>query len=517
MARYSNERKAALLKKLLPPINLSVAELARQENISEVTLYNWRKQAKAGGAPVPGDNKLTDEWPAEAKFATVLETAALSEIELSEYCRRKGLYPEQIQAWREACVQGQQSARAQQQADKVQAKADKKRIRQLEQELRRKDKALAEAAALLILQKKPRCLLEQRRRGRLTSLPERQQYVAWWREALEAGARKHPAAEVLGLSLRTLQRWLAEPELSADGRPDAVRPTPAHALSPEERQAVLDVCNGQEFASLPPSQIVPRLADQGRYLASESSFYRILRAADQQHRRGRSQPPRHVPVPTSHTATGPNQVWSWDITYLPSLVRGQYYYLYLIEDIYSRKGVGWEVHEQECGEHAAALLQRSVIREQCWKQPLVLHSDNGAPMKSVTLLTKMYDLGVTPSRGRPRVSNDNPYSESLFRTLKYCPQWPSDGFASLEAAREWVRDFMTWYNEEHRHSRIRFVTPSERHRGEDKALLAKRDAVYQAARARHPTRWSRTTRNWAPIGAVMLNPERPESEQKQAA
>ena len=126
-------------------------------------------------------------------------------------------------------------------------------------------------------------------------MPERQQYVAWWREALEAGARKHPAAEVLGLSLRTLQRWLA---------------------GPEERQAVLDVCNSQEFASLPPSQIVPRLADQGRYLASESSFYRILRAADQQHRRGRSQPPRHVPVPTSHTATGPNQVWSWDITYL---------------------------------------------------------------------------------------------------------------------------------------------------------------------------------------------------------
>jgi putative transposase len=137
-------------------------------------------------------------------------------------------------------------------------------------------------------------------------------------------------------------------------------------------------------------------------------------------------------------------------------------------------------------------------------------------MKSVTLLTKMYDLGITPSRGRPRVSNDNPYSESLFRTLKYCPLWPSDGFASLEAAREWVRDFMTWYNEEHRHSRIRFVTPNERHRGEDKALLAKRDAVYQAARARHPTRWSGKTRDWTPIGAVMLNPDRSEPEQKQA-
>lgn len=155
MARYSNERKAALLKKLLPPINMSVAELARQENISEATLYNWRNHAKDGGAPVPGDNKLTDEWPAEAKFAVVLETATLCEIELSEYCRRKGLYPEQVQQWRQACILGQQSARAQQQAEKAQAKADKKRIRQLEQELRRKDnKALAEAAALLILQKK---------------------------------------------------------------------------------------------------------------------------------------------------------------------------------------------------------------------------------------------------------------------------------------------------------------------------------------------------------------------------
>ena len=148
------ELENSRLKKLLPPINMSVAELARQENISEVTLYNWRKHAKDGGSPVPGDNKLTDEWPAEAKFAVVLETAALSEIELSEYCRRKGLYPEQVQQWRQACILGQQSARTLQQAEKAQAKADKKRIRQLEQELRRKDKALAEAAALLILQKK---------------------------------------------------------------------------------------------------------------------------------------------------------------------------------------------------------------------------------------------------------------------------------------------------------------------------------------------------------------------------
>lgn len=279
-------------------------------------------------------------------------------------------------------------------------------------------------------------------------MPARHQYVAWWREALAAGARKRPAAECLGLSLRTLQRWLAGSTVRADGRPLAVRPRPANALSQAERDAVLAVCHRPAFASLPPSQIVPRLADEGRYLASESSFYRILRDADQHHRRGRSQPPRPQAAPTSYTAAGPNQVWSWDITYLPSPVRGQYYYLYLIEDIYSRKGVGWEVHERECGEQAAALLQRSVLREQCWQRPLVLHSDNGAPMKSATLLCKMHELGISPSRGRPRVSNDNPYSEALFRTLKYCPQWPADGFASLAAARQWVREFMGWYNDE---------------------------------------------------------------------
>ncbi|VVP59775.1 IS3 family transposase IS1240 [Pseudomonas fluorescens] len=210
-------------------------------------------------------------------------------------------------------------------------------------------------------------------------------------------------------------------------------------------------------------------------------------------------------------------MWSWDITYLPSPVRGKYYYLYLIEDIYSRKAVGWEVYDAESGEKAAALLQRSVIGEQCLHEPLVLHSDNGAPMKSVTLLSTMYELGITPSRGRPRVSNDNPYSESLFRTLKYCPQWPQDGFASLDAARAWVRDFIRWYNNEHRHSRIRFVTPAERHRGLDHQVLARRHELYEQAKEQKPERWSGRTRNWEPIGTVLLNPDREQQLEKRAA
>jgi putative transposase len=298
--------------------------------------------------------------------------------------------------------------------------------------------------------------------------------------------------------------------VNVDARTTTTRPEPSNKLSEAEQQAVLSACNRVEHAHLPPSQIVPRLADEGVYLASESTFYRLLRANNQGQRRGRAQAPRPRPAPTSYCATAANQVWSWDITYLPTPVRGQYYYLYLVEDIYSRKGVGWEVHEQESGEKAAELMQRTVMAEQCWGAPLVLHSDNGAPMKSTTLLAKLYDLGITASRGRPRVSNDNPYSESLFRTLKYCPQWPMQGFANVDEARAWVRDFMTWYNHEHCHSRIRFVTPAQRHRGEDHDILAKRHAVYQAARAMHPERWSGETRDWSPIGAVMLNPDRSE-------
>jgi putative transposase len=351
----------------------------------------------------------------------------------------------------------------------------------------------------------------------LTPSLERQQLVGWIREAAEAGARKTRACAEAGLSLRTLQRWTEEDEVKVDARTTTVRPAPANKLSAAEQRAVLDVCHHTAYAHLPPSQIVPRLADDGDYLASESTFYRVLKAHDQGHRRGRAQAPRKRTPPTSYTATAANQVWSWDITYLPSPVRGQFYYLYLFEDIYSRKAVGWEVYEQESGERAAELIQRAVLTEQCWRQPLVLHSDNGAPMKSSTLLAKLYELGVTPSRGRPRVSNDNPYSESLFRTLKYCPQWPAHGFASLAAARAWGRDFIAWYNHQHRHSRIRFVTPAQRHRGEDKEVLARRHAVYEAAKAKRPERWSGKTRNWEPIGAVMLNPERPALQLPEAA
>ena len=163
------------------------------------------------------------------------------------------------------------------------------------------------------------------------------------------------------------------------------------------------------------------------YLASESSFYRILRAHNQLNHRGQSLAPQRSREATTHHAAGPCVLWSWDITYLASTVRGQFYYLYMFEDVYSRKIVGYEVYEVESGDYAAGLLQRCLLREQCLHQPLVLHSDNGAPMKAQTMKAKMEELGVIPSYSRPRVSNDNAFSESLFKTLKYRPEWPSSG------------------------------------------------------------------------------------------
>jgi len=332
-----------------------------------------------------------------------------------------------------------------------------------------------------------------------------------------AGARRERACQEVGLSIRTVQRWAEAGELKADARPTAERPAPRNKLSAQERERIVVLCNEREFASLPPSQIVPKLADRGEYVASESSFYRVLKAAGQLHRRGRSRAPAKVKAPTTHVATGPNRVWSWDISWMPSRVRGRFWYLYLFEDIYSRKVVGWEVHERESAELACTLVSRAVMAEQCFRQPLVLHADNGSAMKSQTLRAKLEELGIAPSYSRPRVSNDNPFSESLFRTLKYCPAWPSQGFETLEQARTWVLEFVDWYNNRHCHSALKFVTPAQRHRGEDRQLLEQRSQLYEAARRRRPERWSGKTRDWSVVGPTALNPERTERLKERAA
>lgn len=321
------------------------------------------------------------------------------------------------------------------------------------------------------------------------------------------GASRYKAAQLMGLSERTLKRWLAsDGRVAVDQRLETKPGTQPHQLTPEEENSIVALCNSDEYQSLPPSQIVPLLADEGVYLASESSFYRVLKKHQQLNHRGRAQPARNTPEPTSFTASSANEVWTWDISYCPSAVKGQYWYLYLIMDIYSRKIVAWEVHDAESGALAKLLVERALIRERCWNNPPVLHSDNGAPMTSYTLRSRLAELGMLMSHSRPRVSNDNPYSEALFRTVKYCPTWPARGFATLEAARTWMLEFTQAYNERHLHSGINFVTPDSRHRGEDAKQLVLRKAVYESAKRRNPRRWSGETRNWNPKGSVSLNP-----------
>ena len=335
------------------------------------------------------------------------------------------------------------------------------------------------------------------------SREERETAVELVEQAVADGARRCAACEILGINVRTLQRWETE-----DGRQDRRRGSgskPANALSEEERVRIVSIISSPEHRDLSPSQIVPKLADQGIYVASESTIYRIMREEKLLHHRGKAAAPSKRQV-SEHVACGPNEVWSWDITYLSTLVRGMYYYLYLIVDVWSRKIVGWEVHEREDNELAAGLIREAAMREHIDAERLILHSDNGGPMKGATMLATLQWLGITPSFSRPRVSNDNAYSESLFGTMKGSPEYPNKPFESREAARQWVAGFVQWYNHEHLHSGIRFVTPADRHSAAELEILANRTKVYKAAKAENPRRWSRSTRNWNPVETVALNP-----------
>lgn len=328
-------------------------------------------------------------------------------------------------------------------------------------------------------------------------------------EAERNGARRVTACGVLGISIRTLQRWQAQ--AGWEDRRCGPLSGPANALSEQEREVVLATATSLEYRDLPPSQIVPKLADEGIYIASESSFYRILRTEKLLKHRGK-QARRRGRRPHTYRATAANQVWSWDITYLRAAVRGRFYYLYLVVDVWSRKIVGWVVHEVEDSGLAAQLIREATQREGVEPGDLVLHSDNGGPMKGATMLATLQWLGIVPSFSRPRVSDDNAFSEALFSTVKTRPEYPTRPFESLEAARAWVEQFVHWYNHEHLHSGIRFVTPADRHDGKEQEVLMQRREVYELAREANPSRWTRAIRCWEPVGEVVLNGERTASK-----
>jgi putative transposase len=335
------------------------------------------------------------------------------------------------------------------------------------------------------------------------SLGDRKHLSGLIEEAVGAGARRSECCKVLEFSVRTLQRWEKDPE-KCDSRKGPLTPSPKQ-LTLDERAQVIAVATSVTYRDLPPAQIVPRLADLGIYLASESSFYRILKAESLLAHRSNAKPRMHL-KPVAAIAVSPNKVWSWDITYLKSPVRGQYFFLYMIMDVFSRMIVGAEVYLVESADYASALIADAAKRHLIEQWQLILHSDNGGPMKGATMLATLQKLGVVPSFSRPKVSDDNPFSESLFKTLKYRPSYPDGAFQDISEARLWVERFVSWYNTEHRHSEINYVTPASKHEGKDVGVLSARDQVYSAAKAKNPTRWSKSTRNWKPITEVYLNP-----------
>lgn len=343
----------------------------------------------------------------------------------------------------------------------------------------------------------------------MTTCAQRIALLALIEHACCSGARLRMACDLVGLHVRTVERWRRPEAELGDRRAAGKRrvTTPPNKLSDAERAQALQVLNSAPFKDLPPSQIVPRLADQGRYVASESTLYRLLREAGQlAHRRlERAAHQRHKP--RALVATAPNQVYCWDITYLPTQVRGAYFYLYLFVDLFSRKVVGWQVFDCESAELASQLLVDLCQRHAVAPNQLTVHSDNGAPMKGETMLATMQRLGVAASRSRPAVSNDNPFSEALFRTLKYRPELPVKPLQDLLQARRWAAELVHWYNREHQHSAMCFVTPQQRHEKLDEAILNERTKVYAAARQANPNRWSGKTRNWTPIAEVNLNPQ----------
>lgn len=341
------------------------------------------------------------------------------------------------------------------------------------------------------------------RRGMKHDLAVRRCVIELIDEACNNGARRFKACECLCISERTVTRWkqnISQP----DGR-KGPKTQPANKLSALERQRVLNVVNSAEYRNISPKQIVPLLADRGIYLASESSVYRILRKEKQMQHRDKSKPKTLTP-PEEFVATGPDQVMSWDITYLPAGIKGRFFFLYMFMDIWSRKIVGWEVHEKESMELSSLLIIKICEQENANKNQLVLHSDNGGPMKGATMLATLQRLGVVASFSRPRVSDDNPYSEALFRTLKYCPEYPANNrFNTIEDAKHWVDNFVDWYNNKHLHSEINYVTPNSRHQQQHEEILENRDMIYKQAKQKNPARWTGETRDWKSTKIVVLN------------
>jgi putative transposase len=423
-----------------------------------------------------------NDWSPEDHQRFIAEMQGLVGEAFQALLRQEGLQQEAVNSWRRALLEFLAALPSR---------------RWLDRGARHGQREQAEARALLKLWEERGAEAGPPRRWR--SSQERQRILSRVDEARRTGARLKPICAVLGLSMRTLQRWRTWE--SAGSPTPAPRRSPANRLSDVERAQILAVLQSEEYRRYSPRQLVPRLADQGLYLASESTMYRLLRANP---RRSRSRSRARSAEPTVVVIDAPNQVWCWDITRLKSLRRGASFHLYLVMDAFSRRIMGCEVHERQCMRRAAGFIRRTCEANGLDPQGLVLHSDNGRPMRGVAMSTALRRLGIISSFNRPHVHDDNPFPEALFRTLKDRPSFPQQPFESLQAARLWVEQFVTWYNSQHHHSALCFVTPDDRYFGRERAVLTRRRRVYERMRTEQPLRWPGHPRKWSPAGPLRI-------------
>ena len=323
----------------------------------------------------------------------------------------------------------------------------------------------------------------QGRRGSLTDEKDRIAILAFLGEAKAKGVSERSACELLTIDRRTIQNWRRK---GAKDRRKGSRRTVRHRLSAQEEADVFAVATSKRFADMTPEQIVATLAGEGRYVASASTMYRILRKHNALAHRRESRKPRKSVKPAYRDVTGPNQVWSWDITWLKTTVVGMFLYAYTIIDLYDRSVVGWTIETSESEDHSRRLFQRTIRDLNVC--PMIVHADNGNPMRGVTLAVFLDSLMITRSYSRPRCSNDNAFIEAWHKTLKYSVGYPRY-FESLGHARCWFAEFINWYNTEHQHSGIGYVTPHQRRSGEAQEIYERRNRTLTEARIQNPLRW----------------------------
>lgn len=307
----------------------------------------------------------------------------------------------------------------------------------------------------------------------------------------------------LGISSRTIQRW--NKFGLADRRAGSNRYIP-RKLTIQEENKIINISCSEEYRDNNPHEIVALLLEKGTYIASSSTFYRVLKRNHKMNHRSNAKPREKKSKPPQKIATGPNQVWCWDITWLKTDVRGIYHYAYVITDIYDRSIVGWEIHDREESDIAKELFKSLTLEYNL--KGVHLHSDNGAPMRGSSLLGFLNGLEVTNSFNRPRTSNDNAYIESFFRTLKYSPGYPGH-FKCIGDSRAWMADFIEWYNNHHLHSAIGYVTPNQKRTGKHNRIYKKRNNTLSKAKIKYPERWgSRKTKEWTVDNNVILNKDK---------